>query len=80
MTVCAVVSQALGPATWSLFPLDASLAGGWGGGKGRYPVRAGGQGTIHAPSWRFRPRPMRLRRFRAAVRSFSQALFWAVPI
>jgi hypothetical protein len=33
MTVCAVVSQALGPATWSLFPPQASLAGDRDGGK-----------------------------------------------
>jgi hypothetical protein len=40
-------------------PLDASLAGGWGGGKGH----GAGAGLVmlvtHAPSWRFRPRLMR---------------------
>ena len=39
----------------------------------------GGQASTHAPLSRVRPRPMRLRRLRAAVRCLSQALFLAVP-
>ena len=38
-----------------------------------------GQASAHAPFSRVRPRLMRLRRFRAAVRFFSQALLRAVP-
>ena len=39
----------------------------------------GGQASTHAPLSRVRPRLMRLRRLRAAVRCLSQALFLAVP-
>ena len=80
MTVCAVVSQALRPATWSLLPPGISLAGGWEwlqGGLVR--VRPAGQAITHAPLLRSRPRLMRLRRLRAAVRFLSQALLRATP-
>src|SRR5436305_712203 len=49
MTACAVVRPGPGPATWSLFPLEVSLAGGWDWlqrglvvGWGRSGRRAGG--------------------------------------
>ena len=38
-----------------------------------------GQASTHVPFWQARPRLMRLRRFRAAVRFFSHALLRAVP-
>ncbi len=60
-------------------PAAAGLAGGgeWllGPGAGGWA----GQARTHDPSRWLRPRRMRLRRLRAAVRFLSQALFLAVP-
>jgi hypothetical protein len=52
---------------------------GYGGGCKRPLWLPGCQASIHAPLSRVRPRPMRLRRLRTAVRCLSQALFLAVP-
>ena len=78
--VCAAESLALsGPATWSLFPPGSAWQGCGGGCKRPLVPAGGGQASTHAPLSRVRPRLMRLRRLRAAVRCLSQALFLAVP-
>jgi hypothetical protein len=75
--VCAAVSQALSgrqrgrsSRLWQPCRLEGVPQAGLG---------PAGQARTHAPFSRARPRLMRLRRFRAAVRFFSQALLRAVP-
>jgi hypothetical protein len=78
--VCAAVSQALsGAGNVVALPAAASLAGLSGGLQVAWRLLGSGQASTHTPLSKARPRLMRLRRLRAAVRRFSQALFLAVP-
>src|SRR5262249_12869374 len=71
------VSQALGPATWSLLPPAQAWQGA--GVAARALARAGqaGQASTHAPLVRFRPRRGGVRRLRAAGRVFSEGVVLA---
>ncbi len=78
--VCAAESLALSGRQRGRSSRRVSLAGMRGGPQAAAGAAAGGgQASAHAPLSRVRPRLMRLRRLRAAVRCLSQALFLTVP-
>src|SRR6266480_1410106 len=77
--VCAAESLALSGRQRGRSSRRVSLAGMRGGPQAAAGAAGGGQASAHAPLSRVRPRLMRLRRLRAAVRCLSQALFLTVP-
>ena len=65
---------------WLVFPALQLPRRRAGVAAGRFGARPGrGQASTQMPFRRIMPRPMRLRRFKAAVRRLSQALFLAAP-
>jgi transposase len=77
--LCGIMLGSSGPVTGSLFPLMPAWVGAQGCRKRMLAHGLRGQASTQVPCSRVRPRLMRLRRLRLAVRRLSQELLRAVP-